>query len=131
MCSLITVLGSLGRLAALALAIIVDKDWIAVLANGDEAKLARKIANHSSILSVLYTGCSVYFLWIGSIRNELDVSVHRSGHQHHRTASDGADHLFHFSFRSGHDNCFLERHLFRRRAVLAAENSQSASEIGR
>ena len=53
-CSLIAALGSIGRLAALASTIVIQKDWTAVLANGDEAKLARKISNLPDwILNVL------------------------------------------------------------------------------
>ena len=42
-CGVIVVLGSLAQLASLASTIVVDKDWIVILANGDQDQLASKI----------------------------------------------------------------------------------------
>lgn len=40
-CSLIVVIGTLANLASVACSIIVYKDWIAIIAEGDDARLAR------------------------------------------------------------------------------------------
>jgi len=67
-CGVIVVLGSLAQLASLASTIVVDKDWIVILANGDQDQLARmnsvcrSINLASNIIAPIAVGQILYLL---------------------------------------------------------------------
>ena len=69
-CSLIVVLGTLASLASLASSIVVYKDWVAIMADGNTQKLASEsvivIQCDRIICSILYTL---------SVRYEFDLSI--------------------------------------------------------
>lgn len=61
-CGLILVLGSVSKLASLASSIVISKDWMFILANGDQEQLASEITvfeYHSLIAVILFSAMNV------------------------------------------------------------------------